>query len=94
MLLSWRENKPDLDSFFCTVVCACVAISVVVGLIAGIYSLVGWISVRPLLKNSWNPADRCLNLGVALGLAGVLASILLVAMAFLSLGPHEPDWWR
>ena len=94
VLLSWRENKSDLNSFFCAVVCGCAAVSVVVGLFAGIYSLVGWASVRPLLKNCWNPADRYLNLGVTLGLAGVLAAVLLVAMAFLSLGPHEPDWWR
>ena len=94
VLLSWREDRSEMNSFFCAVVCICAAVSVVVGLFAGIYSLAGWASARLLLKHSWNPAERYLNVGVALGLAGLLAAVLLVAMAFVSFGPHEPDWWR
>ena len=75
-LLSWRENKSGLSSFFCAVACVYAAVSVVVGLFAAIYSLAGWASSRPLLKSTWNPADRYLNLGVRLGLEGLLASAL------------------
>ncbi len=91
-LLYWRENNSAFNSFFCALVCACAALSVVFGLFAAIYSVVGWVSIRPLLKRSWNPAERYLNLGVTLGLAGLLGAVLLIAMAFVSFGPHEPLW--
>jgi hypothetical protein len=92
-ILSWRENNSGLGSLLCAIVCGCAAVSVVVGLFAAIYSLVGWASIRSLLKNCWNPAERYLNVGVGLGLAGLLAAVLLIAMALLAFGPHEPDWW-
>jgi uncharacterized membrane protein len=65
-------------------VCGLIGFLPVIGVIPAIFALVGWAQISARYGKQWNPAATYLSWGARLAALGLLASLILVAVALMA----------